>query len=261
MVGKPGKAIILCITLTFLSACGGDRTESEQTGKVKINIPENLSPEMKTVLQKWTPYWEEEGFTGMPAPDDYEGWSSGNEAKQKVAKQVGAKVAEEFGIKVKERHIRGVRVLDIKPKNWKNKDKVLVHTHGGGFYAHSPDSAVILSFPLADKLGIRIISVDYTLMPKKDWSIQKQRDQIIDVYKSVIEDEGFKPNNVGAYGCSAGGALTLNFINQLSHQEYPVPGAAVLQAPMTDFTFDSDSYSTLADKDPVVSIDLWKNIR
>ena len=251
--------IAFSVMLSVLVVFGCQKMDSAKKTPMEINVPKNLSPEMQKVLTSWKPYWEMPDFEGLPDPDDFEAWKKADKAKRAVAIQVGKAVIDEYGADVKERHLRGVRVLDIKPKNWKNKDKVLIHTHGGGFYAHAPDTLPMASVPLGDKLGIRIISVDYKLMPEKNWSILKQRDQVIDVYKALTEDEGFAPEDVGAFGCSAGGHLTLSFINALSHEGSSVPGAAVAMAPMTDFTFDSDTYTTLAENDPVISMDLWTN--
>ena len=152
------KSLInIIIILTLITAVGYAQDEESKKSTHVINIPEHLSPEMKKVFENWTPYWEMEDFEGLPAPDDYEGWKKNDEAKRVVALKVGKAILKEFGASAEEKKFGGVRVLDIKPKNWTNKDKVLIHTHGGGFYAHSPETALILSVPLADNLNIRVI--------------------------------------------------------------------------------------------------------
>ena len=111
-------------------------------------MPKHLSPEMRKILLGWTPYWEVEGFK-LPAPDDFEGWRRQSKAQGDMATKIGRGVLAEFGVDVKERHIRGVRVLDVKPKGWEeHKDKVIIHTHGGGFYANTPESSASSYVPL-----------------------------------------------------------------------------------------------------------------
>ena len=237
-----------------------DKAGQEPVNPHGINVPKHLSPEMRKIMLGWTPYWEVEGFK-LPAPDDFEGWRRQSKAQGDMATKIGRGVLREFGVDVKERQIRGVRVLDVKPKGWEeHKDKVIIHTHGGGFYANTPESSASSYVPLSAMLKVRVISVDYTLMPEKNWSVLKQRGQVIDVYKSLIEDEGFKPRNVGAFGCSAGGYLALSFCRDLSKENYPLPAAIVAIAPFVDFTLDSDTFTTLGKVDPQMNPHLFGTI-
>ena len=109
-----------------------------------LNIPGFVSPEMKAVLENWIPYWLQAGFCGMPAKDDIACWQAQDEAKRAVAIKVGENILEEYGASIEERYLRDIRVLDIKPQQWRHKDQVLVHTHGGGFYAHSPSQVIVI---------------------------------------------------------------------------------------------------------------------
>ena len=61
------------------------------------------------------------------------------------------------------------------------------------------------SVPVADRLNMRIISIDYTNAPKA--RSEEILDQVIAVVKSLL-DSGFSLNEIGMYGDSAGGALT-----------------------------------------------------
>lgn len=258
---------LILFTAMLVVGCKQNNNEEKDTNSsslevntAEVNVPKHLSPEFQTILNGWTPYWKAEGFA-LPDPDDHEGWRKQSKAQGDMALKIGQGVLDEFGVEVQERQIRGVNVLDIKPKGWEaNKDKVIIHTHGGGFYANTPKTAASSYVPLSDKLKTRFISVDYTLMPQDNWSILDQRDQVVEVYKSLLEEEGYKPENVGACGCSAGGFLALSFVNKLSKEDYPLPAAVLAMAPIADFTFDSDTYTTLGEVDPQMNVKLFSNI-
>ena len=47
----------------------------------------------------------------------------------------------------------GVPVLDIKPKDWKENNKVLIYTHGGAYTLYSATSTLTSSAPVADATG------------------------------------------------------------------------------------------------------------
>jgi hypothetical protein len=56
--------------------------------------------------------------------------------------------------------------------------------------------------PVSQASGLRIISVDYTTAPFARWNeIQQQK---ISVFKA-LQSDGYKMNNIGVFGDSAGG--------------------------------------------------------
>ena len=61
--------------------------------------------------------------------------------------------------------IGGVPVIDIKPKGWTDNGKVLIYSHGGAYVLFSARSTLMGSVPVADRLSIRVISIDYTNPP------------------------------------------------------------------------------------------------
>ncbi len=57
-------------------------------------------------------------------------------------------------------NLGGVPVLEIKPRNWKDNGKVMVYTHGGAYTMFSAKSTLGSAALMADRTGLRVISVD-----------------------------------------------------------------------------------------------------
>src|SRR5207253_3041453 len=105
---------------------------------------------------------------------------------------------------VKERKLGGVPVLDVKPRNWKPSDKLLVHAHGGCYVLYSARSRLLSSVPAADATGLRVISIDYTVAPVGKW--QKVTDEVLAVL-AALQKEGHTLKDIALCGESAGRAL------------------------------------------------------
>jgi monoterpene epsilon-lactone hydrolase len=224
-----------------------------------MRIPDHVSPEMREVLTDWVPYWQKSTHK-FPAVEDKEAW----DFRIIYADWLEVLVKEsqqwlvDLNVSATEEYYGGVRSMVLMPSENRHPDKVLIHLHGGAFYGSIPDILYERTAPLANEMGIKIISVDYKLMPgspDENWDILDQRDQAIAVWEDVIGKHNYKPENVGIYGCSAGSGLTAMTTNELSKRGGPLPGAAVLQGTMLDFTLDGDTYTTLRYQDPRTNVD------
>lgn len=106
------------------------------------------------------------------------------------------------------------------------------------------------SVPVADRLGIRVISIDYTNPPlARSGEILNQ---IISVVQALLES-GYSLNDIGMFGDSAGGALTLGSVLKMRDQGMGMPGALALISPWTDITQTGDTYETLKTADPILN--------
>jgi acetyl esterase/lipase len=243
--------------LTTMAKTAADPDDPNRNPLFPTNIPNFVSPEMKKVMVNWTPFWLAPGWQGFPEPDDYEAWNTLHDEVIDPATKAGEALLDTFGHTTEEREIGGVRTVLIHPAENRQPDKVLIHVHGGAFYANTPETTFDRTAPIADRMGISVVSVDYKLMPAPDWDVLDQRDQVISVFQALTgEGGGYAPEDVGIYGCSAGGGLVAMAMNELSHRGKPLPAAAVTQSPQTDFTLDSDSNWTLRYDDPRTQVDL-----
>src|SRR6185436_4673755 len=111
-----------------------------------------------------------------------------------------AAAVTEYRPVIQEREVSGVRVLDIKPRGWRDNKRVLVYTHGGAYTMYSAKSRLMSAVPMANDTGLRVISVDYTLAPAMKWNATT--DQVIAVIRTLME-QGHSRKNIAIYGESA----------------------------------------------------------
>jgi epsilon-lactone hydrolase len=136
----------------------------------------------------------------------------------------------------------GVPVYVVKPATIapENRDRVLVHVHGGGYVSFAGKAATPEAIMMAHYGQIAVVSVDYRMPP--DFPFPAAVDDAVAVYKAVIQSH--KPGRVGIFGTSAGGGLTLATVLRLKELRLPLPGALMAGTPWTDLTETGDSYFT-----------------
>ena len=85
-----------------------------------------------------------------------------------------------------------------------NKNRVLINVHGGAFMWGSGSGALVEAIPIAAMMGVRVVTVDYRLAPEHRYPAASE--DVTAVYKALLKDH--RAENIGIYGCSAGGVIT-----------------------------------------------------
>jgi monoterpene epsilon-lactone hydrolase len=99
---------------------------------------------------------------------------------------------------------------------------VLIQVHGGGFTAGGGgQTGALESVPLASVAHIKIVAVDYRLGPENH--LPAASEDVTAVYRELLKT--YKPENIGIYGCSAGGMLSAEMIPWFLKEKLPLPGA------------------------------------
>jgi monoterpene epsilon-lactone hydrolase len=250
-----GSGLFFAIALQASPVMSGNDADQ---AKDRWNFPAFVSEEQRKVFEGWVPYWETPSGT-FPAADDYQGWLEKRAEKNStpVIKALNEKVTKDYKASVKEISIDGVRVLDIRPQQISNPDSVIIYSHPGGLYAQTADLLLIDAIPMAHDAKVRFLSIDYTKIPgpPKGLTVFDQRDEVVKVYKHVVEELGISPKKVGMYSCSAGSTLTVAAINKLSREGYAMPGAIAPNAGVYDWATQGDTWWSLAGKDPILSVE------
>ncbi|KJS04675.1 MAG: hypothetical protein VR73_14100 [Gammaproteobacteria bacterium BRH_c0] len=134
-----------------------------------------------------------------------------------------AEVLKAHPVKITAQQMAGVPVEIFTPASVavKNKNRVLINLHGGGFFAGEKHIGRIESAPIADIGKIRVVSVNYRqgyehTFPAASEDVEKVFDELRKEYP---------PQNIGIYGCSAGAALAGQTISWLLDKGKPLPGA------------------------------------
>lgn len=181
-------------------------------------------------------------------PDWHKLWKTGEEARAFADVQAAATIKtipamlERLHVKSEASAIEGVRVHVITPDEIPpaNKDKVLIHLHGGCYVLFPGESGIPEGLIMAGDGHYKVISVDYRMPPEAYFPAAV--DDAVTVYKTVLKDTPAK--NIGVFGTSAGGALTLEMVLRAREQGLPAPGALASGTPMSDATKTGDSFYT-----------------
>jgi monoterpene epsilon-lactone hydrolase len=122
------------------------------------------------------------------------------------------------------KNIGGVYTEIFTPKGGvpaKNQGRVIVNLHGGGFYNGARTAGRLESIPVANLAQTKVVSIDYRQAPEFKFPAASQ--DVAAVYKELLKE--YKAENIGIYGCSAGGALTAQAVAWFQKENLPRPGA------------------------------------
>ena len=164
--------------------------------------PATVSKDAKAAIESFA---RKSRNSPLPAPTDLKGWKKAQAGIEEDFSGASEAVKKQYQPQIEDRKIGGVPVLDIKPKGWKQDDRVLVYTHGGAYTLFSAKSTLNSAVPVANDTGLRVVSVDYTVAPQAKWD--KITDQVIAVLQGLVK-EGHALKKIAIYGDSAGGGLT-----------------------------------------------------
>jgi acetyl esterase/lipase len=129
-----------------------------------------------------------------------------------------------FDVKEDHTKIAGVAVYVYTPAKGvsaANRHRVLINLHGGGFAGCFPDCSQLESLPIAALGGFKVVGVDYREGP--DHRFPAASEDVAAVYSELLKS--YRPENIGIYGCSAGGMLTGMAVAWLHAHNLPRPGA------------------------------------
>ena len=129
-----------------------------------------------------------------------------------------------FKVNIEEQTIGGI-VTDIYTPQAgiadKNQNRVLIHLHGGGHTGGNRWIGYVAASPIADIGKIKVVSVDYRQWPEAIHPAAS--DDIVAVYRELLKD--YQPENIGLYGCSAGGYWAGQSVPWIERAGLPRPGA------------------------------------
>ena len=209
-----------------------------------IPVPGTISPELQAVVaQPLRAGWN-------TPPTTPEGWA---QLVKQLEATVGATtqpMADRLHVKIEASTIDGVKVYVLTPEDIppQNRNRLLVHVHGGCYVLNPHLSALPEAVQVAGISHIKTIAVDYRMPPEAYFPAAL--DDAMTVYKAAIAL--VPPQNLGVFGSSAGGALTLEMMLRAKAAGLPMPGAIAPGTPMADATNAGDTFQTNALVDNVL---------
>src|SRR5262245_41320042 len=114
-------------------------------------VPATVSKEWQNYLRTLTD--PNDWNADYPSAGDVSGWEKLNrpdESREKENKRILAL----YNPEIAPRKLGGVPVLDIKPKGWRNSDKILVFVHGGSYTFGSASSSLGSAALIANSTGL-----------------------------------------------------------------------------------------------------------
>ncbi|MBW8833269.1 MAG: alpha/beta hydrolase fold domain-containing protein [Burkholderiales bacterium] len=146
---------------------------------------------------------------------------------------------ERYPARVLRTTLGGVPVLDVSPRagiSKRNAHRVLIELHGGAFAICETACAMVESLPAAVIGGIRVVAVSYRQGPEHKFPAASE--DVAAVYRALLAH--YRPQNIGIFGCSAGGMLAAESLAWFQTHGLPRPGAAgILCASVVDFGGDA----------------------
>jgi acetyl esterase/lipase len=209
-----------------------------------VPVPSTVSPELQAVIaQPLRAGW----YTPPTTPD---GWTQLVKQLETAAAAGTQPMADRLHVKIEESTVAGVKVYVLTPEDMpaQNHNRLLVHVHGGCYVLNPHLAALPEALQVAAASHIKTISVDYRMPPEAYFPAAL--DDAMTVYKAATGM--VPPKNLGVFGSSAGGALTLEMMLRAKQEGLPMPGAIAPGTPMADATNAGDTFQTNALVDNVL---------
>jgi epsilon-lactone hydrolase len=129
-----------------------------------------------------------------------------------------------YKVDISRQRIGGISTEIVTPAEGilvRNRQRVLINLHGGGFQVMGVWGGEEESIPIAAVGRIKVVSVDYRMAP--EYQFPAASEDVAAVYRALLRD--YTPENIGIYGCSAGGVLTAESVAWFQKEGLPTPGA------------------------------------
>jgi len=187
--------------------------------ELSVPLSSYLSPEARSYmihLLRDHPF-----FGGPSATEDIKGYRA---RQDEIMNGFLGQIRERYPVNVEEKRIAGIYTQIVTPKDGvstKNRNRVLLNVHGGGFVSGARTASLVESIPVASIEKIKVITIDYREGP--EYKFPAASEDVAAVYKEVLKE--YQPRHIGLYGCSAGGMLTGMSIAWFQAHNLPNPAA------------------------------------
>lgn len=239
------KTVLGLICTCFVALPVGTRAAMHS-----LPVPETTSPELQALI--------------AAEPQSY--WNFHPKTKQEWKQWINAAAANEakalpqlrknLNVSLVTENLGGVPVFVLTPKDMPpaNRHRVLLHFHGGGYVLAPGEAGTQEATLVAGLSKFKVISVDYRMAP--DFPYPAAIDDAMAVYRALLKTTDAR--NIGVFGTSTGGAMTLILTLRAKAEGLPLPAALVAGTPWSDLTKTGDSYFTNEGVDNIlVSYNGW----
>lgn len=169
-------------------------------------------------------------------------WKDLIERRAATTRAVLPTMRDKLGVTWEPLTIAGVKVFAVTPATIpeENRNRLLVHVHGGGYVFAPGEAALPEAVLMAGFGGFRVISVDYRMPP--DFPYPAAMDDAMAVWKDLLKSND--PRRMAIFGTSTGGGMTLAMVLRAKQEGLALPAAIAPGTPWSDLTKTGDSYET-----------------
>lgn len=191
-----------------------------------VPVPQTVSPQTQKFLAQQVPNVTRH-TTCIEERSQVDAWQARNAEKWRKL----------YPVHLDKSTIAGVPVHIVTPPEIpaRNRDRVLLNVHGGGFCLDS--GSLNETIPIANMTQTKVVAVLYRLAPEHPFPAAV--DDTVAVYKELLKT--YKPQNIALYGTSAGAILTPEVAVKLRQLGLPLPGALGVFSGTGDFSRIGDS--------------------
>jgi epsilon-lactone hydrolase len=243
--------VVLAVGLTVPVAAFSLEAGIREVPAKQIPVPfAGVSPQEQALVgAALPPYWNDH-------PKDAAAWKALINLRADQINRTLPGLREKLGVKSEQVTIAGVNCYILTPGNIpeQNRNRLLVHVHGGGYVFGPGESATREAVLMAGFGHFKVISIDYRMPP--DFPYPAAMDDAMAVWKDVVKTND--PKKMAIFGTSTGGGMTLAMVLRAKTEGLPLPAATAPGTPWSDMTKTGDTFFTNEKVDNVlVSNDGW----
>jgi acetyl esterase/lipase len=230
----------LFVALLALQVMAEDKNGALNVPVKEVPVPTTVSPQLGHFIA--TPIPPKETM-----PTTVEGWKALQKEADAEATQLSLAASAVVGTTIEPTKVAGVSCFWITPKDvpTENKDRLLVHVHGGAFVFNGGIACTGEASLIADACKTRALSIDYRMPP--DHTFPAASDDVMAVWEAVVKEHD--PKQTVMAGTSAGGGLILTTTLRLKDNDVPLPAALFVGTPASELTKIGDSVYLNAEVD------------
>jgi monoterpene epsilon-lactone hydrolase len=238
-------AVFLVITGANAQSAGNLKSEAaDPDGTLHISeLPVPLSSFLSPAAHSYMLHLlRDKPFSGGPSPaQDIKGYRA---RQDEIMNWFLKPIRDRYPVNVEHKTIAGIYTDNVTPKDGvaaRNRNRILLNVHGGGFVSGARTAALVESIPIASVEKIKVVTIDYRMGP--EYKFPAASEDLAAVYKEILKE--YQPEHIGLYGCSAGGMLTAMSIAWFQKSHLPNPSAiGVLCASIGDLGGGDASFTS-----------------
>ena len=233
-----GASVVPTLEMVTLAAAQPGPPGTREVPSRSIPVPDTVSPQMQAVIGRpFNPSFN-------LVPETTADWKKRVEDAARNVVATLPRLREALGVSVEPTMIGGVNAFIITPKTipQNNRDRVLLHMHGGVRVFNPGEAGTREGIMMAGFAHYKVITVDYRMPP--DFPFPAALDDAVTAYRELLKTT--RPENIGIFGASAGGSLTLTTLLRAKMENLPMPGAIAPGSPTVDLTKTGDTLFTNA---------------